>query len=48
MMRGFIVGVIVGWATATWYYAQTDVLRTLAVNLWSEASAPSAPPPRAH
>ena len=44
-MKNFLIGLLLGWSAAYWYYARSDYVREIAWELWDRASAsPSAPP----
>ena len=42
-MKNFVIGLVIGWTAAFWYYTQGDYVRAVAANLWARASAPGAP-----
>ena len=39
-MKNFVIGLVIGWTAAYWYYTQGDYVRAVAANLWARASAP--------
>ncbi len=38
-MKNFVIGLLIGWAAAYWYYTQSDYLRAVAADMWARASA---------
>jgi hypothetical protein len=41
-VKNFVLGLLIGWVAAYWYYTQRDYVRDVASVFWTRAS--SAPP----
>ena len=39
-MKNFVLGLLIGWVAAYWYYTQADYVRDVASIFWTRASAP--------
>jgi len=39
-VKNFVLGLLLGWAAAYWYYTQSDYVRDVASTFWTHASAP--------
>ena len=39
-MKNLVIGLLIGWAAAYWYYTQGEYVHNVAVNMWAHASAP--------
>jgi hypothetical protein len=39
-MKNLVIGLLIGWAAAYWYYTQGEYLHAVATNMWAHASAP--------
>jgi hypothetical protein len=39
-VKNFLMGLVIGWAAAFWYYTQGDYVREVAAHTWSVLSAP--------
>ena len=44
-MKNFLVGLLLGWVAAYWYYTQSEYVRDVTSDVWTRASAP--PPAQA-
>ena len=43
-MKNFLIGLLLGWTAAYWYYARSDDVREVVADVWTRASASPAPP----
>jgi hypothetical protein len=39
-VKNFLIGLLLGWAAAFWYYTQGDYLRGIGSRAWDVVSAP--------